>query len=292
MTRDRTLVVHTGGIGDFLLACPAIAYLAQRGPVDVLGRSERIALAQTAGIVERAIDIDRSGFDSLLSEPSDRIRETLSAYGRVVVFMTDDDGMIEKNMTQCGVDEVRCFPGLPSATWDQHASAYYLDCVGAEAKAVPFRLDIEAQGQTHDVLIHPGSGGARKNWALDCFLELAKRLESRGRRLAWITGPAEQENPEMAALFATGREIVETPTLVSLAECLAGARQYIGNDSGVTHLAASVGCPVVAIFGVTDSTVWKPLGERVRVVERAGHSDAWVLECVLEALEDDFPQRR
>jgi ADP-heptose:LPS heptosyltransferase len=41
---------------------------------------------------------------------------------------------------------------------------------------------------------------------------------------------------------------------------------YIGNDSGITHLAAATGVPVVAIFGPTDPTIWAPRGENVRVV--------------------------
>ncbi|HNT87980.1 MAG TPA: glycosyltransferase family 9 protein, partial [Candidatus Hydrogenedentes bacterium] len=51
-----------------------------------------------------------------------------------------------------------------------------------------------------------------------------------------------------------------------IAGILAGARLYIGNDSGITHLAAAVGCPTVAVFGPTDPTVWAPRGARVHVV--------------------------
>jgi len=53
--------------------------------------------------------------------------------------------------------------------------------------------------------------------------------------------------------------------LYELAQWLAGARLYIGNDSGVTHLAAAVGIPVLALFGPTDPAVWAPRGANVRV---------------------------
>ena len=49
-----------------------------------------------------------------------------------------------------------------------------------------------------------------------------------------------------------------------------GARVYIGNDSGIAHLAAAVGTPVVALFGPTDPRVWAPRGRDVRVVQGAG----------------------
>jgi heptosyltransferase-2/heptosyltransferase-3 len=41
---------------------------------------------------------------------------------------------------------------------------------------------------------------------------------------------------------------------------------YIGNDSGVTHLAAAAGIPTIAIFGPTDETVWAPPGSHVKII--------------------------
>ena len=47
---------------------------------------------------------------------------------------------------------------------------------------------------------------------------------------------------------------------------MAGARLYVGNDSGITHLAAAVGAPVIALFGPTDPGIWGPRGSSVRIV--------------------------
>jgi len=47
---------------------------------------------------------------------------------------------------------------------------------------------------------------------------------------------------------------------------LAEAALYIGNDSGLTHLAAATGCPTIALFGASDPAVWRPLGDHVRVI--------------------------
>ena len=53
--------------------------------------------------------------------------------------------------------------------------------------------------------------------------------------------------------------------LYELGTWLASAKVYIGNDSGVSHLAAAVGTPVIAMFGPTDPAIWAPRGERVTV---------------------------
>ncbi len=101
-------------------------------------------------------------------------------------------------------------------------------------------------------MIHPFSGSAKKNWPLDRFCEVAARLSI---PVQWCAGP--EEAIEDAVRF---------DNLYELARWLATARIYIGNDSGITHLAAAVGTPVVAIFGPTDPAVWAPRGERVSVV--------------------------
>ncbi len=64
------------------------------------------------------------------------------------------------------------------------------------------------------------------------------------------------------------------------------ARVYIGNDSGITHLAAAAGASVVAIFGPTDPAVWAPRGRLTRVVSGKldGITVQQVLEVVLELL--------
>jgi ADP-heptose:LPS heptosyltransferase len=83
---------------------------------------------------------------------------------------------------------------------------------------------------------------------------LARGLE-RVMRVEWCRGP---EDPELA-----GAVVIED--LYQLACHLAQASLYVGNDSGITHLAAAVGTPVLALFGPTDPAVWAPRGEHVRV---------------------------
>ena len=68
-------------------------------------------------------------------------------------------------------------------------------------------------------------------------------------------------------------DAVRIDDLYELACWLARARLYIGNDSGITHLAAAAGTPVLALFGPTDPAVWAPRGPNVRVARWAGHGN-------------------
>jgi hypothetical protein len=255
----RTLVVHTGGIGDFLLFCPSLVQLAQTGPIELLGNPDRLELAVIAGPAEAARDINEVGFDTAFSKPSDRLRAFLSRFEQVILWM-QDDGALRDVIRSCRVPAIRVFPGIPPDEWARHASEYYAECLGLEV-AAPFRLALPGIAPARDVVIHPGSGGVTKNWPLERFEELAGSLEDRGRHVTWCVGPAEQD-----LNLASDVDLIVRDRLVELAGELAAARLYVGNDSGITHLAAATGCPTLAVFGPTDPTIWAPRGDRVAVV--------------------------
>ncbi|GMV79418.1 MAG: hypothetical protein AMXMBFR7_06020 [Planctomycetota bacterium] len=135
--------------------------------------------------------------------------------------------------------------------------------------------------------LHPGSGGRFKCWPVDRFVELARRaVAAWGVEPLVCFGPAESET--RSAFDAAARQAnlayrsaVERPLREVLA-LLSHARLFVGNDAGVTHLAARV-CPTVALFGPTDPRVWRPLGKRVAlaaVPPPAAAMDALDLETV------------
>ncbi|MCH7958543.1 MAG: glycosyltransferase family 9 protein [Candidatus Hydrogenedentes bacterium] len=262
------LVVHTGGIGDFLLTCPAIREWAGREPVDLLGHIERLDLAVHGGLARKTYDLDSVEFASVLREPSTQLRAFFENYDRVVVWMRDDDGTIKRNIRDCGVVEVNVLPGLPPEDWTRHASEYYLSRLGCESDD-PIRLNIQPAHDAHDVIIHPGSGSPKKNWPLKRFIGLATHLRDTARTVTWCLGPAEIESIRFA-------EIADEPTLrieslADLAATLANTRRFIGNDSGIAHLAAAVGAPTTVLFGPTDPAIWAPRGSHVTVVQ----GDPW-----------------
>jgi len=148
----------------------------------------------------------------------------------------------------------RFLEALPQERHAGHAADFFLRQVGGGGVAVPRIPCPRSDGGF--AAIHPFSGGASKNWPMERFQALAKRLNMPVR---WCAGPEEP------LADATRFE-----DLYELALWLASAHVYVGNDSGITHLAAAVATPVVAVFGPTDAAVWGPRGERVRIVSSAG----------------------
>lgn len=131
-----------------------------------------------------------------------------------------------------------------------HATDFFAEQVGAPLGLTP---RIRALPDQRDaIVIHPFSGSKKKNWPLDRYRELASRLPF---QVEWLAGP-EEDLPE-AHRFEN---------LWDLACWIAGARLYIGNDSGITHLAAAVGATTLAIFGPASPKIWIPRGQNVEVI--------------------------
>jgi heptosyltransferase-2 len=110
------------------------------------------------------------------------------------------------------------------------------------------------------LVIHPGSGSPRKNWqGYDPFI--ARWRSRHSEAIVVLNGPAEAATPlsrEANVLAATGLSLPQVAALVQ------DSRLYLGNDSGVSHLAGAVGGRGVVLFGPSDPAVWAPRGETLR----------------------------
>lgn len=257
--QQRTLVFHFGGIGDFLLTCPVLTLLARSHRITLVGRKERLSLAVLAGIAEKAIDWDAMPFDTLFADPSPCLRPFLQSFDEAILWMKDS-GTAAANLQRFGVSSVKTFPGLPPKEWGCHASLYYAQCMGFE-DVPPNNWQIDPLPLPPTAVLHPGSGNPKKNWHIENFFQVAHALQNRGINVLWSRGPA-----EASLVLPENLSLLENVSLCELARYLAAAAIYVGNDSGVTHLAAAVGCPTIAVFGPTDPKVWAPRGCRVNVI--------------------------
>jgi ADP-heptose:LPS heptosyltransferase len=110
--------------------------------------------------------------------------------------------------------------------------------------------------------VHPGSGAAGKNWPGERFARLATELGPEPWLL--VEGPADGTSAAglaEAGSFVRARHL----PLRTLGAVLRRAALFVGNDSGVTHLAAAWGAPTLALFGPTDPKTWSPVGRLVAV---------------------------
>jgi heptosyltransferase-3 len=141
----------------------------------------------------------------------------------------------------------------------RHLPFTFFPALPPTPQGVP-RIPVPAAPGGDFAVIHPFSGGPKKNWPLENFRALAARLPL---TVKWSAGPDEMLD-----------DAVRFNDLYELGCWLSTARVYVGNDSGISHLAAAVGTPVVAIFTCTDPHIWAPRGAHVTVLENPSLEEA------------------
>jgi ADP-heptose:LPS heptosyltransferase len=282
------LVLHPGALGDVLLSIPALRALRAHAPEGelVLGAQPRIGgLLASLGIVDRHVDFDTLGLDTLFAGevPPERLRR-LVAGARVVSWFGSRDAGFTRRLRALASAAVVCSSVPPErlAVWQHLLASVETFASGAASdeawrEAIVLRGEIVAAGRRALadagwngarplVMLHPGAGGAAKRWAVEGFAETAGTLvEALGADVIVHDGPADHE--AVAALRARlrvpARVLVDTP-LETLAGAMRHAALWIGNDSGVSHLAAALGAPTLALFTAAN-VAWRPWARGVRV---------------------------
>ena len=242
--------------------------------------------AEAAGGSAGAADGHAGAAGGSADDPAIR---NLRSYDAILSYLPDPDGVFAGNLRrfvsgpeQTGLT-VLTGRSRPADGRRIHMTRVLMDAVkplGADAiadlPAMPSTLrgaadDIRKMNLPSDhnlVAIHPGSGGLEKCWPAERYAALIERLADRGYKPVVTFGPADDKVRRRILPRIPVRDVlvVEDRPLVDVAALYARCRAMIGNDSGMTHLAAATGAPVIGLFGPTDPAVWGPRGKKVRLL--------------------------
>jgi ADP-heptose:LPS heptosyltransferase len=300
----RLLVIRAGALGDCLLMLPALAALRGRFPdarIEVMGYPMRWDWVLGRELVDAVQPIERPGMHLLFCEGAEipaPLQDFFTGYDLVLSYRPDPEGIFAANLRRLGTPLVLSQPPFPPPPPPPvHVADFALRLV-TELGAPPppryptlrLRADelsaVQPFFRKHDidparqrlVVLHPGSGSEAKRWPVTNFAVVAAALTAEAAvRLVIVTGFAEAGlGASLLTLLPTAPPLVaENWPLIPTAALLAHAAAFVGNDSGLTHLAAALGRPTVAVFGPTDPDVWGPRGHRVTIVQadrRSGSS--------------------
>ncbi len=268
---SRTLALFPGGLGDLLCCWPALRELCgASGTALTLGARSPWFAALPAGAVT-PLSIDRREIADLFgSAPlADITRALLGGFARVESWTGAGDENFSRRVAAASGGSVRVHPFRDFAP-GEHAVDYYARCLGITVPAVeqlPVRDQAAAwasrwwrdrQLGSRAIAVHAGSGSARKNW--HGMAAVAAAWRAAGGHVIGIVGPAERD----AAIAHDA--LLHNEPLDRVAAVLTLTAGYLGNDSGISHLAGMVGARTVALFGPSTPRHWQPRGGAVHVL--------------------------
>ena len=281
--RGKILVLRGGAIGDFILTLPVLAALRQHFPqtrLEVLGYPSVATLALTAGVADASRSIDArplASFFARRGELASELQEYFAGFAIILSYLYDPDGVLQENVARCSKAQFIAGPHRPDDQADIHATEVFLKPLERlaifGADPVP-RLAFDSRPSSFDsvLALHPGSGSEKKNWPEGNWAQLLQHLVKATRhQLLLVGGEAEGDRLQrLAQTLPPARiEIAQGLPLVALAARLQSCHAFIGHDSGISHLAAAVGLPGLALWGETSETVWRPRSDRFIVVREA-----------------------
>ena len=308
MNHRSILVIRRGAVGDTVVLLPVVRSLREcypRAHLELAGNAERLALAVGPCGADRCTSLELPGLQHCFFADggvSADMRAYFNRFDAVLAFLSDEDDAFRNNVTPWYRGTLRVTAPLPPP--GVHAVDHLLDAVRLEGfrpgERVP-RVEIGAAdaafaaefwrrhglGNAAVTAVHPGSGGRGKCWPPERFAAVIRGLAASGRGILLVSGPADGEHVRAVRDRTQGIPLLpaEFLPLGRLAALLARCGSYLGNDSGISHLAAAAGAPSVVLFGPTDPAQWVPRGERVTALRApGGRLEALPAERVLAAM--------
>ena len=292
------LVIHPGALGDVLQTVPALRGLravAPAAPITFVGQPRLARLLVELGAAQQARAFDGFGLEALFVDaPAPAaIAEAVSRVKYVVSWFGSRDETYRRRLHAL---VPRALVAAPLPDDDTPVWRHLLGTLAGWDLAIPERVEPlrapplpadegPAAAPRPQLVVHPGSGGDWKRWPAERFAEVIHALRHRRAFEVLVhQGPADAEAASrLLALLEGNADALLEPELPRLAAVLGGARAYLGGDSGVSHLAATVGAPSVVLFPPATRRRWAPWSPTAVPIELTG-TDRDV-ERAIEALE-------
>ncbi len=302
----RALIIQPGALGDCVLTLPLAGFLKRAlnlGSIDLLAHLDYVGFYPNRTCIDSIRSIDAIDMHRLFADPEqfqlkdrDPLIQAFSDYAWIVSFMGGPESPFAGNLTytaHCSHSvEVVALPLKPPADQQGHVARFYCERFVAQCDLpldvpefnarqrliCPTHADrelglevlasIDIDRSRPLAVFHPGSGARDKCWMLDNFMGIARALQDREWNAVFMLGPVELERWSREQRLGLERAfpVLEGLPLNRTLAVLSLANAFVGNDSGVRHLAGAMGIRSFAAFGPTNPQVYHPLGERVQVL--------------------------
>jgi ADP-heptose:LPS heptosyltransferase len=286
----RILILRWGGVGDFLLTLPAIYSVRKHFPhahIAIMGSTDTIDLAASKEYADEFLHFDWA-ISSDWREAREAARlgmmQKLKEFDFIINYHSF--GQVDALLDDCGVNYLS-FEDKVFLRERKHASEHFCDLLRSIPAASVFSrpkvylnseerrfainfLNHHGLDLRNDCIIavHVGSGDPQKRWFPDRYRDVISSIVGSGAKVLLLSGPSDDD---IVGLVYEGAErdnvfIVRGIPIRKVAAIIERSTLFLGNDSGLMHLASAVGIPIVSLFGPSDPVTWGPIGARNVIV--------------------------
>ena len=271
------LVIRPGALGDTILTLPVLDTIQAENPdakITFLGNRAYRDLIPSNINFEAFDDLKWLWlFNSEEGNPPADGRH----FDRAYVILNQSEDVI-RNLKRAGTEPVQSCASLPEH--GRHVVEHLHEALGlAVPQRHPHLTCLAGKSRSETIWVHPGSGGRHKCAPLAMLIALATELS---RTTGWKPVITVGEEDAFLHELADWKQTVESESLallenrplLELCSELGRSRLFLGNDSGISHLAANLGIPSVVFFTITDPAQWGPWvpWDQMRTIDLRGQS--------------------
>lgn len=288
-TPVRIVAIRTVNyIGDALFVFPTLAALRAKYPqahLTLISHRPVLPLAQAWGLANEVFDCAEERWQAI-SAPVGIYREDVRAVLKnvdcVIYWDIDMHGRVTLNLREVGVKDIFVAPESPVDIGDMHIADFMPKAVGLQRLGIEHVLAdyVPPHWQSSDgfcffqptIAVHPGSTDAKRRWPARSFAEVINALLSLEYPVLLLAGPSETKvlkevrkhiEPRMRRMLI----VLENTPLLKVAAQIQQSLFFLGNDSGIGHLAGLLGVPMLGLFGPTDPVHKRPAGPYVETIQ-------------------------
>ncbi len=288
MRPETIAVIKPCCIGDAVMSLPAISALHHFAP--------EAKIHVLTGMHNRAIFESHPAVSSIEKIPDVPDRHAIGSFVRTIrsvspdwVALLDRSRLLRMLVRASGAERIATMDRPINGDIFRHEIDLYLDALrqfGIEATKTTPHMEIpkEDQAIARSLLsnvrrpyvaiqaggaLNPGSVMVEKRWPVDRYIELTRRMLAEGHDVVLTGGESDRARCEQIITQVNDPRVhllAGKASLLVSAAVIQEAALYVGGDTGLSHIAAAVGTPVVAIFGPTNPLRYAPRGRRVRII--------------------------
>lgn len=283
------VAMRKGAIGDSLLTFPVLAALRARYTdprITFVGHPAVLPLAQAWGIAEEAFNYEDMQWDEVFSSAgihSLTVRSLFQQADLAICWVQDPTNLVKPNLLKVGAKEVIIGPWCASEKDTKHMVESLAEPLGLEPLGTEFVVPSTDWSDgfcpyNPPIAIHPGSSAPSRCWSVASFAAVIDQLLRLRYPVLLLAGPSEAEVlKEVRRQFSSSLKsgllsVLQNAPLLEVARRLQQCRFYLGNDSGIGHLAGMLGLPTLILFGPSSFIsmpphVMHPVGPRVETIQ-------------------------